>query len=57
MATKNATKAKTATTKKKVVTDDDIRQRAQEIFNERVSRGEKGDHLSDWIKAEKELNK
>jgi hypothetical protein len=57
MATKNEPKAKKTTTKKKVVTDEDIRQRAQEIFNERLSRGEEGDHLSDWIRAEKELRK
>jgi hypothetical protein len=57
MATKNAPKTKKTTTKKAVVTDEDIRRRAEEIFKERTARGEHGDHLSDWIKAEKELKK
>jgi hypothetical protein len=57
METKNATKAKKTTAKKVVITDEDIRRRAEEIFKERTARGESGDHLSDWIKAEKELKK
>jgi hypothetical protein len=57
METKNATKTKKPAPKKSAVSDEDIRKRAEEIFNERMARGEGGDHLSDWIKAEKELKK
>jgi hypothetical protein len=57
METKNATKTKKTPAKKNVITDEDIRRRAEEIFKERMIRGESGDHLSDWIKAEKELKK
>lgn len=57
METKNATKTKKPAPKKSAVSDEDIRKRAEEIFNERMARGESGDHLSDWIKAEKELKK
>jgi uncharacterized membrane protein len=57
METKNATKTKKTTAKKTTVSDEDIRRKAEEIFNERMARGESGDHLSDWVKAEKELKK
>jgi len=57
MATKNVPKTKKAPAKKKLITDEDIRHKAEEIFKERMIRGESGDHLSDWIKAEKELKK
>ena len=50
---------KTVAAKKPQVTlealQDEIRKRAQVIFNERVSKGKGGDDLSDWLKAEKEI--
>jgi hypothetical protein len=35
--------------------DDEIRQKAQEIYNDRISRGEAGTPEEDWLKAEKLL--
>ncbi len=54
---KATTKAKTTRTKKTkpVVTEADIRQRAQEIYNARVASGEPGDENTDWLKAEEQL--
>jgi hypothetical protein len=34
---------------------DEIRKRAQSIFDERKRRSISGDDLSDWLKAEKEV--
>jgi hypothetical protein len=34
---------------------EEIRKRAQLIFDDRVRRGIGGDDLSDWLKAEKEV--
>ena len=34
---------------------DEIRKRAQEIYEERVRKNVPGDEESDWLKAEKEL--
>ncbi len=53
MASKT-TSAKKTTTRKKL-TADDIRIRAQQIYNERISKGRHGDELSDWLSAEREL--
>ena len=55
--TKKATTAKTTKTKKTkpVITEADIRQRAQEIYNARVASGEPGDENTDWLKAEEQL--
>jgi hypothetical protein len=36
-----------------VVTDDDIRRRAYELFEQR--NGGEGDHVNDWLTAEREL--
>ncbi len=57
---KKAPAAKTAkttkTTKAKpAITEDDIRKKAEEIYNARMASGEAGDHESDWLKAEKAL--
>ena len=35
--------------------EDDIRRKAEEIYNKRVSRGETGTAEEDWLKAEKML--
>jgi hypothetical protein len=66
MATPKSTSAKTGTRKqpatrksskgKKKITADDIRRKAAEIYHQRMQHGHQGDELSDWLKAEKELN-
>jgi hypothetical protein len=70
MATKKTTRtartAKTSTVKKagprasskaikQEVTEDDIRRRAEEIYLERIARGEDRPAEEDWLQAEKEL--
>lgn len=57
VAEKKAPAAKTTkTTKTKpAITEDDIRKKAEEIYNARVASGEEGNHESDWLKAEKAL--
>ncbi len=71
MATKKVTPAAAKTTTKKAVekkvpaakttkakpaiTDEDIRKKAEEIYNARVAAGEEGNHESDWLAAEKAL--
>jgi hypothetical protein len=57
-ASKNPTvkaKASPATAKKKSVTENDIRKRAEKIYNERIAKGIPGSSESDWLQAEKEL--
>ena len=54
MATKKTT-TKAGTTSKKRITEEDIRLRAQKIYQERLAAGNYGDHLSDWLQAEKEI--
>jgi len=56
-APKKATAAKSTKTKttKPVITEADIRQKAQEIFNARLVSGEAGSEESDWLNAEKAL--
>lgn len=56
-----ATKKTTTTVKKKVssakkVTAEDIRLRAEQIYQSRVNNGGHGDALSDWLQAENELS-
>lgn len=57
--TKTATAAKTKTTKTKktkpVITEADIRLKAQEIYDARVAAGKPGNEQSDWLKAEEAL--
>jgi hypothetical protein len=43
-------------TKKGKPTEENIRQKAQEIYNERLVNGEYGNELEDWQKAEKLLS-
>jgi len=53
---KNPTaKSSPASTKKKNITIDDIRKRAEKIYNERIAKGIPGSSESDWLQAEKEL--
>lgn len=52
---KSPAKASPASGKKKKVTVDDIRKRAEKIYNERVAKGIPGSSESDWLQAEKEL--
>jgi hypothetical protein len=66
MATNKTTRANTGAKKqgavkktvksKPKVTADAIRKRAAEIYHERMQKGHRGDELSDWLQAEKELN-
>jgi len=54
----NKPKKSTAKPKEELTPDkiyDEIRKRAQEIFNERGNKP--GDALSDWLQAEKEIKK
>jgi len=57
-----AVKKKEVTTRKKVTaikpapTEEDIRQKADEIYHQRIARGEGGTALDDWNKATELLN-
>jgi hypothetical protein len=42
-------------TLKSVLGENEIREKAQEIYNDRLSRGEHGTAESDWLKAERLL--
>ena len=48
-------KKKKITTGKNVVTEEEIREKAMEIYYERISRGEHGTPESDWHEAEELL--
>lgn len=48
-------KASPASAKKKNITEDDIRKRAEKIYYERMAKGIPGSSESDWLQAEKEL--
>jgi hypothetical protein len=50
-----AVKTAITTTAKPEITEEDIRNKAEEIFFARINSGEAGDHLSDWLAAEKAL--
>jgi hypothetical protein len=50
-----ALKKKKITTGKNVVSEDKIREKAMEIYYERISRGEHGTPESDWHEAEELL--
>ena len=45
-------KSKNVTSVKGIPTEDEIRNKAQEIYELRKSRGEQGNALDDWHKAE-----
>jgi hypothetical protein len=49
------TKTKKATTSKAEPTEEEIRMKAQEIYNQRMHKGEHGTASDDWHKAEKLL--
>ena len=60
-ATKKAAAKKTtantkSTPRKKKISADDIRVRAEQIYQERLNKGQHGDELSDWLSAEEELH-
>ena len=60
MATKNPTtqgKTRKPVSKKVNVTEEDVRRKAQEIYEKRVQEGIPGDPHSDWLKAESQLKK
>jgi hypothetical protein len=52
-----AVTTKKASTAKSKISEADIRAKAQEIYNDRISRGEHGTPEEDWLKAEKQLKK
>jgi len=52
---KPAAKRTPAAPKKKSITQEDIRKRAEKIFNNRIAKGIPGSPESDWLQAEKEL--
>ena len=47
-----AVKTKNVTTGKSSPTEEEIRKKAKEIYQERIERGEHGTAVDDWIKAE-----
>jgi len=47
--------SKKSAPKPKNISEDDIRKRAQEIYEERIAKGIVGNSESDWLQAEKEL--
>jgi hypothetical protein len=61
--TKTATKSKAKTSAKKTtsrakkITENDIRKKAQEIYDKRILKGTPGSAESDWLQAEKALLK
>ncbi len=58
-ARKPAASAKASATKKatakSILNEDDIRAKAQEIYNDRISKGVSGTPDEDWLKAEQQL--
>jgi hypothetical protein len=56
MAVKKVSSTKTTAKKVNKISVEDIRNRAERIYQERLSHGKQGDHLSDWLQAEKEIN-
>lgn len=54
-APKKAGAAKKTVARKPAVTEEDIRKKAEEIYFERVARGEHGTPEEDWANAEKLL--
>jgi len=50
-----ATKTTKTTTAKPAITEEDIRKKAEEIYNARMTSGEAGSPESDWLNAEKAL--
>jgi hypothetical protein len=50
-----AVKSKKVTTSKSTPTEEQIRKKAEEIYHQRIKRGENGTAVDDWKKAEKLL--
>lgn len=50
-----AEKSKKSATGKSTPTEDQIREKAKEIYHQRILHGEKGTAVDDWNKAEKIL--
>lgn len=48
-------KSKKVESKKSIPGEEEIREKAKEIYFERISRGEHGTQESDWLKAEQLL--
>jgi hypothetical protein len=53
--TAESVKSNKVTTSKAKPTEDQIREKAKEIYHQRILRGEKGTAVDDWNKAEKIL--
>ncbi len=54
---KPVTKKAPVTSKKKSITEEDIRKRAEKIYNNRIAKGIPGNPESDWKQAEDELKR
>lgn len=50
---KDSAKSKKVTVSNSVPSEADIREKANEIYNQRIERGEHGTPENDWIEAEK----
>jgi hypothetical protein len=50
-----ASKPKRVTTSKSIPSEEEIRKKADEIYYERIARGEHGTAIDDWHKAEELL--
>lgn len=54
-APKKTTTARKPAAKKTSISEEDIRRKAEEIYYERVARGDHGSPEEDWVQAEKLL--
>ena len=52
---RGAVKSKKVTTTKSGPSEEEIREKAKEIYQERIARGEHGTKEDDWLKAEELL--
>lgn len=50
---KTKSKMKTSSSSSNIGKEEQIRQHAEKIYQQRVSMGDVGDQLSDWLEAEK----
>jgi hypothetical protein len=50
-------KSKKVTTSKSVPNEEEIRKKAEEIYHQRIARGEHGTAIDDWHKAEELLRR
>jgi hypothetical protein len=56
MSVKKVSTTKPTAKKEKKISEEDIRKKAEKIYQERLAHGKQGDHLSDWLQAEKEVD-